>query len=310
MSKEKKTDVQEAAPVPEKDATVLDLTTIGITDDVKLNGKSIVVDVADLPKGIGPHPTPAMIKSVKSLGVVHPVILTEENGKYAIVDGIRRVLAARAAGIEKINARVLEADSTMSSLLTLVSNQHRAENPHAEGKALMALLGKSDAEEAEQLRTVAAGIGLDFRKATGIFSTYKNLTPAAKNALRSGKLPAYLAKSFGLLSEAAQAKLLEYPEVTLASIKGQKSRARREKKAVALVNALRSTSKIAENEGRPGLARVLSDMANDVEKNPRAADQAATDSLPETKSADAKADAALETALASRKPKSKKAEAK
>lgn len=254
----------------EKDPTVLDLSAVGIEGSAKLGGKIMEIELSEFPKNIGPPPSAEMIASVKTLGVLHPVVVKVGDKGYVIIDGIRRVLAARAAGnIKTIKARVVEVDDTLASVITMVSNHHRSNNPHAEGKALLALVGKDENEENEAVKRIARSIGIDSRKATGILGVYRSLSQTAKTALRSGQLPSHLARRFSLLSESAQAKLLEGGEITEASIKGQKSRARREKKANALVTTLRRAAQIAERDGYVALTRTLSEMADEVDKAPR-----------------------------------------
>jgi len=61
-----------------------------------------------LPTGLrgDPEPDEAFIESIRTLGVLQPVLLRPAGNRYEAVKGERRVRAARAAGLEEIPAHV------------------------------------------------------------------------------------------------------------------------------------------------------------------------------------------------------------
>lgn len=85
-------------------------------------------------RSAGPAPTTKFVRSVRRQGVIVPVILREmvqDDGHiiYGIIDGNRRVAAARQAGNEYIPARVLiGVTAEDAARLTLATNSFRSGN--------------------------------------------------------------------------------------------------------------------------------------------------------------------------------------
>src|SRR5437868_2822796 len=101
----------------------------------------------------GPKPSRTFVASIRSFGVVAPVIVKEDprgpvdfrGQRYALVDGNRRVMAAREVGLERIPARVLPSlDDTAA--LTLALNGSRQDNPVTEYLAIKAFLARGLSE--------------------------------------------------------------------------------------------------------------------------------------------------------------------
>jgi ParB/RepB/Spo0J family partition protein len=97
----------------------------------------------------GPKPSRSFVASVRRFGVVAPVIVREDAdgrvefraGRYSLVDGNRRVMAAREVGLERVPARVLPAlDDTAA--LTLALNGSRADNPVTEYLAIKSFVAR------------------------------------------------------------------------------------------------------------------------------------------------------------------------
>lgn len=86
-------------------------------------------------------PTDRMIASVRRYGVLAPVLLEErvdEDGVVSleIVDGNRRVNAARQAGVDRIPAIVFQqAEPEAMAAMTLIANGLRSRNPVSEWQA-------------------------------------------------------------------------------------------------------------------------------------------------------------------------------
>lgn len=104
----------------------------------------------DLP---GPRPGREFRRAVSRYGVVVPVVLEEDpngqithrNATFALLDGNRRVMAAREAGFETIPARVF-GQTTIGSHLTLALNGLRTSNPVTEYEAIRELVASGHSE--------------------------------------------------------------------------------------------------------------------------------------------------------------------
>src|SRR5882672_3436282 len=74
--------------------------------------------------------------SIRSSGVIQPIIVREVGGGYQLIAGERRWRAARQAGLDRIPAIVREASDAESLELALVENLLREDlNPMEEAEA-------------------------------------------------------------------------------------------------------------------------------------------------------------------------------
>lgn len=72
----------------------------------------------------------ALAASIKEHGVLQPIVVTREEGKYKIVAGERRWRASKIAGLEKIPAIVRTLDSQNRLELSIIENAQREDlNP-------------------------------------------------------------------------------------------------------------------------------------------------------------------------------------
>ncbi|MDO4611376.1 MAG: ParB/RepB/Spo0J family partition protein [Candidatus Saccharibacteria bacterium] len=67
----------------------------------------------------------ALASSIKEHGVLQPIVVTYEDGKYKIVAGERRWRASKLAGLEKIPAIVRTLDSQNRLELSIIENAQR-----------------------------------------------------------------------------------------------------------------------------------------------------------------------------------------
>ncbi len=101
--------------------------------------------------------SPALRQSVARWGVQQPVHLTPDGaGGYQVIDGRRRVAAARACGIDLIPAVVISGGSPEArAALSLTLNATRAPNPVAEAEIVADLVQRGYSEP-----EIAAATGL------------------------------------------------------------------------------------------------------------------------------------------------------
>ena len=72
----------------------------------------------------------ALAASIKEHGVLQPIVVTKEEGKYKIVAGERRWRASKLAGLEKIPAIIRTLDSQNRLELSIIENAQREDlNP-------------------------------------------------------------------------------------------------------------------------------------------------------------------------------------
>lgn len=184
----------------EMEATQLTLSELtkgpGQVEDIKIR-------LDELPTWLpGPNPTPEFSKTVLDNGVISPISLRKVNGAWEVLDGKRRVKAARAIGLEVIPARVF-TNGFYSEVLSLVLNAQRSANPAFEYEAIQALLEKG---ATEQLIVSATGMDVGtIRKRLKLAS----LLPDLFLALQAGRINYPLADRIATLPVSEQTELLE-----------------------------------------------------------------------------------------------------
>ncbi len=82
----------------------------------------------------------SLAASIGKVGVLQPVLVRERDGRYELIAGQRRWMAAVAAGLERIPAIIMDADDATSLEIALVENlQRRNLNPVEEARAILHL---------------------------------------------------------------------------------------------------------------------------------------------------------------------------
>ena len=66
-----------------------------------------------------------LVESIKNVGVLVPIIVRKQNGRYEIVSGHRRKRACVIAGIDTIPATVMELDDDEAAIMLVDSNLQR-----------------------------------------------------------------------------------------------------------------------------------------------------------------------------------------
>lgn len=86
-----------------------------------------------------------LVNSIKEHGVIQPILLKPNNGRYTIIAGERRWRAARQAGLQKIPAIIKDVDKNEMLMIALVENLQREDlNPIEEAEAIKQLMEGCD----------------------------------------------------------------------------------------------------------------------------------------------------------------------
>lgn len=105
-----------------------DITAAEDKKDSKLTELKLsdVVRDEDQPRhDFDPEALEALAASIREHGVLQPIVVTKEDGKYKIVAGERRWRASKIAGLEKIPAIVRTLDSQNRLELSIIENAQR-----------------------------------------------------------------------------------------------------------------------------------------------------------------------------------------
>ncbi len=96
----------------------------------KLKLSEVFPDEEQPRRDFAPEALEALAASIKEHGVLQPIVVTKEDGKYKIVAGERRWRASKIAGLDKIPAIVRSLDSQNRLELSIIENAQREDlNP-------------------------------------------------------------------------------------------------------------------------------------------------------------------------------------
>ncbi|MEW6363401.1 MAG: ParB/RepB/Spo0J family partition protein [Acidobacteriota bacterium] len=129
--------------------------------------------------------------SIRSNGVLQPVLVTPAGDGYQMVAGERRFRAAVAAGLRRIPALVRKVDAQQQRLLALVENLQREDlDPIEEAEGYQALVDFHSLSHEE----ISQRVGKD-RSTVANSVRLLRLPAEVKNLIREGKLSAGHAKA-------------------------------------------------------------------------------------------------------------------
>ena len=122
--------------------------------------------------------------SIRSQGIVQPIIVRPEGSHYELIAGERRWRAAQIAGLQKIPAVIRDLDSKSAAAIALIENIQREDlNPLEEAGALMRLIEEFDLTHQQ----VADSVG---RSRTSVSNLLRllDLADAVKDQVNRGLL--------------------------------------------------------------------------------------------------------------------------
>ena len=82
-------------------------------------------------------------ESIKTYGIIQPIVVSKENGYYAILAGERRWRAAKLAGLEEIPAIIRDSDEQTNREISLIENIQREDlNPYEKALGIRSLMDR------------------------------------------------------------------------------------------------------------------------------------------------------------------------
>ena len=101
-------------------------------------------------KEFDPERLQELANSIERHGVVQPIVVQENNGRYTIVTGERRYRAARMAGLKTVPVVVRQYDARQVLEVSLIENIQREDlNPIEEAAAIQFLMEQHDLTQEE-----------------------------------------------------------------------------------------------------------------------------------------------------------------
>lgn len=125
-----------------------------------------------------------LAESIKMYGVIQPIVVSEQDGYYAIIAGERRWRAAKKAGLKQIPAIIREDDAKKNQEISLIENMQREDlNPFEKASGIRALMDEYHMTQ-EQIAKVLG------KKRSSIANSVRvlNLAPEVLELAKQGKL--------------------------------------------------------------------------------------------------------------------------
>lgn len=166
----------------------------------------------------------ALTASIRAEGILSPLVVRRDEGRYYLIAGERRLRAAALAGLSEVPVIVREATRPARQLeLALVENLLRSDlDPIEEAQGYARLVHDFDYTQAE----VAERIGRD-RSTVANAIRLLNLPEAVLDALRAGRIRAGHGRALlGLPDAAAQRALAERIDAEGLSVRAVERRVR------------------------------------------------------------------------------------
>ena len=146
-----------------------------------------------------------LAESIRSVGVIQPIVVAQRSGRYTIIAGERRYRAARLAGLKELPAIVRDWDEAARLEAALIENLQREDlNPIEEAlgvKNLMEQCGYTQERAAERLGKSRPAVANLLRLLT--------LDERVIEMVRAGQLSAGHARALVTVSRERQVKLAE-----------------------------------------------------------------------------------------------------
>jgi ParB/RepB/Spo0J family partition protein len=171
---------------------------------------------------LGAEPGADLIASIKSLGMLVPVIVQRigDSDRFYIVDGRRRLKAAKKIELEMIPAQIVSGDFDHPEIMTLQTNSARRSNPVSEFMAIRSLM-----EKGFDQKQIGKQLGIKPAVITQRL-LLGSLNPVILELLEAGHISVTIGEAAAKLAPELQEKLIEVFSVndrlTYADVQGVK----------------------------------------------------------------------------------------
>jgi ParB family chromosome partitioning protein len=152
---------------------------------------------------LGPDPSPELVRSVGRLGVLQPILVRRTARKLLVIEGRRRIKAARANNLDAIPALVVDVSLREQMAMTLVAHATRRSNVVVEYDAIC-YLAERGADESQ----ISEATGLPVQTIRRRMALGR-LNNDLLESFRAGKISASVAENAAKLPKKSQVKLLD-----------------------------------------------------------------------------------------------------
>ena len=125
-----------------------------------------------------------LAESIKTYGIIQPIVVTKKDGYYSIIAGERRWRASKIAGLKEIPAIIREDDEKINSEISLIENMQREDlNPVEKAMGIKTLIDNYGMSQEEVAKKLGKG-----RSTIANWVRVLNLEPRVLEMAKEGKI--------------------------------------------------------------------------------------------------------------------------
>jgi ParB family transcriptional regulator, chromosome partitioning protein len=141
-----------------------------------------------------------LAESIKTSGLLQPIIVRKLGDEYFVVAGERRLRASKYAGLKKIKSIIIQANEEENLTFALIENIQRSDlDPIEEAKAYRVLINRFKLKQQD----IASKVGKDRATISNIIRLL-NLPEEIQNGISDGKISSGHAKALLTIPEKRQ----------------------------------------------------------------------------------------------------------
>lgn len=234
-----------------------------LTPEARLQFEEAVLSTSEFAPLEGLWPEDSFVESVRSCGILEPLIVERRGKGYRLLAGRRRLMAARKAGLESVPVRIMAPGSVRGEVVTLAENFHRKANPASEVDAIQALL-----KTTPDWRDIAEKTGMPVAKVSERIRLIELLPVEILDAFKAGKIAPSVAWAITKLTNSRKATLVrtleKKTELTSADVRGVRAK-RRPPAERAAAHVARALEELAEwSEPYSAIIETLKTVRHDL----------------------------------------------
>lgn len=133
-----------------------------------------------------------LIRSIKEIGLVNPIIVRKKGDDYELIAGLRRLMAAEVLQMEKVFVRVVRAGDEKAERIKVDENKEREDiNPIDEGEYILSVMEKLGLKQKDMAKRMRVSESYVSQRIGAV-----KWPEFLRNAVYNGKLTFSVAREF------------------------------------------------------------------------------------------------------------------
>lgn len=145
-----------------------------------------------------------LAESISRIGLINPLVVVPENGRYSLIAGHRRFAACRRAGLKEVQIRIIEGERQEVCEIALAENLFRKDLSPVEMAVAVVALIKEGGMDREQVANIC-------HRSTAWVQEQEEIVswpPDVQHAIHEGRLSVSAASNLALIEDDAHRSFL------------------------------------------------------------------------------------------------------